>query len=30
VTQRGAPGIQLPVNSPSLSGGVIDIAVSTR
>jgi hypothetical protein len=30
VVQRGAPGIQLPVNSPSLSGGVIDIAVSTR
>ena len=30
VAQRGAPGTQLPVNSPSLSGGVIDIAVSTR
>jgi hypothetical protein len=29
VTQRGAAGIQLPVNSPSLSGGAIDIAVST-
>jgi hypothetical protein len=30
VVQRGAPGTQLPVNSPSLSGAVIDIAVSTR
>jgi hypothetical protein len=30
VTQRGVEGMQLPLNAPFLSGGTIDIAVSTR